>query len=370
MHELDEKLHRLERVCHNAGVGAVILTTQPNFAWITGGRSNRIDGSREVGAGAILVTAGGRRFVLANTIEMPRLLGEALVGVPCEPIEYPWVDDHASPDTLAALATRVTGRSEIGADWPLGAAMPMEKAILQARALLTPAEVDRYRALGHDLGLAIGALGRTIEPAVAEHEVARRAADAAASVGARALVTLVAADERIARFRHPSPTSARWRDLLMVVMCAEREGLVVALSRVISAGPAGESVLSRTRATATVFERLLAGTQAGARGRDLFAAAARAYAEVGFAGEEMRHHQGGAIGYRSRDWIVHPTCDDEVMTRQAFAWNPSITGTKIEETALLADGRLELVTATPGWPAIPIRVGRHELSAPAVLERN
>jgi hypothetical protein len=41
-----------------------------------------------------------------------------------------------------------------------------------------------------------------------------------------------------------------------------------------------------------------------------------------------------------------------VLPRQAFAWNPSITGSKIEDTALLVDGNIELITGTPRWPVI------------------
>src|SRR5699024_11265804 len=71
------------------------------------------------------------------------------------------------------------------------------------------------------------------------------------------------------------------------------------------------------------------------RSAELFQAAARAYADAGFASEELRHHQGGATGYRSREWIAHPQSRETVQARQAFAWNPTVTGTKVEETMLV-----------------------------------
>jgi hypothetical protein len=67
VHELDEKLERMARVCSAHHLGGVLLTTQL-FRVDTGG--HRSDGSR-AGNGAIFVTDGGR-FV-ANSIEMPRL---------------------------------------------------------------------------------------------------------------------------------------------------------------------------------------------------------------------------------------------------------------------------------------------------------
>ena len=75
---------------------------------------------------------------------------------------------------------------------------------------------------------------------------------------------------------------------------------------------------------------------------------------AGHAGEEGNHHQGGAIGYRSREWIAHPRSQEVVEERQAFAWNPTITGTKVEDTALALGERIEIVTSTPDWPSIEL----------------
>ena len=79
--EVDEKQARLVTVIKDAGLSGVLLATHHNIAWLTGGRSNRIDGSREAGTQRLLVTADGRRLVLANAIEMPRLRNEVLPGL-------------------------------------------------------------------------------------------------------------------------------------------------------------------------------------------------------------------------------------------------------------------------------------------------
>lgn len=49
MTELDEKTERLARLAKQSDFAGILLTTQTNFAWLTGGRSSRIDGSREPG---------------------------------------------------------------------------------------------------------------------------------------------------------------------------------------------------------------------------------------------------------------------------------------------------------------------------------
>jgi Xaa-Pro aminopeptidase len=139
----------------------------------------------------------------------------------------------------------------------------------------------------------------------------------------------------------------------MLALCAERDGLVVSLSRIVSAGGPADLEF-RTRAAASVFGRVLDLTRPGAKAADLYAAAADGYRAAGFPGEELKHHQGGAIGYRAREWVAHPASQEVVRERQAFAWNPTIAGTKIEDTALVIGDTLEIITSTPDWPAIPL----------------
>jgi Xaa-Pro aminopeptidase len=368
--ETDEKVERVARVARDTGVGGILLTTQRNVAWLTGGGTTRIDGSRETGAGALLVTADARRFAVANAIEMPRLMAEVVAGLSFEPIEYPWIDDQANPAAPADIARSLLPRgAALGADWPLRDTQPSETALMRGRVPLVDEEIVRYRALGRDMGELLGTACRSLHPGESEERIATLVSARICEAGARPLVILVAADDRLARYRHPVPTAATWHDAVMVVVCAERHGLVVALSRIVTAGTPRPELRDRTRATAQVFARLLQGTRSGVTGSDLYAIAANAYEAVGFRGEERKHHQGGAIGYRSREWIAHPGCEEVVAARQAFAWNPSITGTKVEDTVLLIDGGYELLTPSPGWPSIRIGFDGHSLPVADVLSR-
>ena len=368
MHELDDKTERLVKLAHAHDLSGILLTTQTNFSWLTGGGCNRIDGSREPGAGNLLIAADGRRFVIANTIEMPRLLAEEVTDDGWQAVEYPWIDEHARPETVTRLARQAAGGERIGADWPVAAAIAIDRPITRARSLLTRPEAERYVRLGADAGRILGDVCRSLEPGEEECAIAARTAGAMAAVGARAVVTLVAADDRIARFRHPVAGAERWQRLVMVAVCARRHGLTVSLSRIVSSGRVPAPVQALTEKNATVFGRLLDATRPGARGRDLFAVAQQGYTAAGFPGEEARHHQGGAIGYRTREWIAHPESDEEVQTRQAFGWNPSITGTKVEETALLDESGVRLITTSPDWPSCPISVEGATLPIPVVLE--
>jgi Xaa-Pro dipeptidase len=357
-----EKLERVARLAHAAGLQGVLLAGHHNIAWLTGGRANRIDASREAGTARLLVAADGRRFVLANAIEMPRLIGEELVGLDYEPIEYPWTEDQEPARAVRAARALIGEAAPLGADWPLPDTTSVEAALSRARSLLTDGDIGRYRALGRDAGLMLGNVCLALTPGDEERDIARSIMDGTLGMRARPIVTLVGSDERLRTYRHPVPTAAAWKHVVMVALCAERDGLVVSLSRMVAAGGPPD-LGTRTRAAAAVFGRLLDATRPGATAASLYAVAADGYAAAGFPGEELKHHQGGAIGYRAREWVAHPASQEAVQARQAFAWNPTIAGTKIEDTALVIDDRVEMLTSTPDWPVITLGTAQRPIRA-------
>src|SRR5882724_1650393 len=367
--EIQEKIERLIRVCSEQELDGLLINSQPNFSWLTAGGTNGVNLSTEAGVATLLVLRDGRRFVLASRIEMARMMTEELAGQGYEPFEFGWEEEKANPVLLAELArTLMSDQSPLGSDVFLGQETRfVEGAIARARYKLTAPEIDRFKALGKDAGTAIGELARSLVPGLTEREVARRTNNALSAIGANSVVTLVAADERLGRFRHPVPTDKRWQKVLMIVVCARRNGLIASLTRIVCAGRIPEDLKRQTQATARVNAQLLAATWPGVSGSELYEVAARGYRELGFAGEENLHHQGGATGYRSRDWLAHPRSTEQVQERQAFAWNPSITGTKVEETSIaFADG-IEVITTTPGWPSIPFEIEGREYPSPDVL---
>jgi Xaa-Pro aminopeptidase len=351
------------------GLGGVLLVAQPNFAWLTAGGNNGIDTSREQGACALYVRGDGKRYVLASRIEMARLLEEELAGADFEPVEFAWEEDKSSPTFLADLAAKLNESSApLGSDLPLSANVKaIDGAVSRCRYQLTPPEILRHRQLGRDAGEVLGAVARSLAPGVTENEIARRMSYALAARGMRSVVTLVAADERIAKFRHPVPTEKAWDKVVMLVTCSRRQGLIVSLSRLVCAGEVPEELRRRMLATARVNAKLLAATRPGAVGSELYRVAAEAYTEVGFPGEERLHHQGGAAGYRTRDWVAHPSCVETVQPQQAFAWNPTVTGSKAEETCIASSEGVDLITKSPDWPQISVRVGGREYLSPDVL---
>ena len=256
---------------------------------------------------------------------MPRLLAEEISALDFEPIEFSWQEEKASANFIFEKAKSLLPPNvELVSDLLLSASIrSVESLIARCRYELTEAEIERYRLLGRDAGAAIGNLFENLNPGETEIEIARKVQAALGAYHINPVVCLIGADARIENFRHPTPTANVWEKVLLIAVCARREGLIVNLSRLACAGKIPDELKRKTEATAYVFARLLSETKVGASGAQLYEIAAEAYAAKGFAGEINRHHQGGATGYKTRDWVAHPKNAEIVFKNQAFAWNPS-----------------------------------------------
>ena len=74
--EIAEKSERIVKMLAEKKLGGVLINSQHNFAWATAGANNGIDLSRENGAASIFIRNDGKKFILTNNIEMPRMLAE------------------------------------------------------------------------------------------------------------------------------------------------------------------------------------------------------------------------------------------------------------------------------------------------------
>jgi antitoxin VapB len=168
-------------------------------------------------------------------------------------------------------------------------------------------------------------------------------------------VVLVAGDRRQKVHRHPLPTSALLGPHALLAITAEREGLHLSLTRLVSFGPPPEELARLVRLSAEVDAAMLGASRPGVALGEILTVADRAYAERGFPGEWRRHHQGGLTGYRGREVFATPSEATQIPESAAVAWNPSITGgAKSEDTALVSADAIEVVTRTPALPELEL----------------
>lgn len=326
------RLDAVRDVLRRRDASAALLQTRANFGWLTVGGSNHVVLSSQNGVAGLLVTTRDVR-VLTAVNEAARIEDEEIAGLGIELESLPWHAESAMSDAARRIA---------GAE-PLDDAA-LEDAIRPRRSVLSAVELERMAWLGSRANAAarhaLAGAGR----GSSEQHVAAATMQALAVDGIRAPVLLVAADERIARYRHPLPTGAQIRRRVMLVIVAERWGIHVAMTRFAELEPPDDELRRRTEAAQRVLEAMAASTRAGATLGDVLAAARVAYATEGYPEEWELHHQGGSIGYQGRERIATPRDPTPILPGMAFAWNPSITGTKAEETIALADDGLRSLT--------------------------
>lgn len=154
-------------------------------------------------------------------------------------------------------------------------------------------------------------------------------------------------DNRIRNYRHAVSRAGVLQRFGMLNLCGRRWGLAISITRFVHFGAMPVELMEKFIVVANVNARLLDATREGATSSALFTVAQTAYAEQGFPGEEQRHHQGGATGYTEREWLACPGGPQRVLGSQAFSWNPSLQGAKVEDTVMLHNGRIEVLTNTP-----------------------
>jgi len=349
---------------HN--LDAIILTRRCNFAWFTGGGLNHVGTAADTGAASLVITRG-RTVCMTNAIESPRIADEELTGLGIEVRAFEWYDRNEAArlwkdelgDRRAACDARVAGLpdsvSSLGSDF---AAL---------RWSLCEPEIKRLRSLARDTAACLENVCRQARRGTTEHLLAGKLAGALIERGIRAPVVLVAADERIGRYRHPIPTSSRFDRYGIAVIGGERGGLIASCTRLFSFGPISSDLRHRHEAVCKIDAAMIGHTRPGRTLGEVFAVARQAYAEAGFPDEWKRHHQGGPTGYLAREAKASPDNPTEVLSNQAFAWNPSVAGTKSEDTILVGPGGTEILTATSQWPATSYPAGGRDWQRPNIL---
>jgi len=359
--EIQVKEERVRAFMEEKGLLALCFTTSKNFAWFTCGGDNHVEITNRKGVATVVVTPEEKYLVTSN-IEAGRMAAEEIEGQGFVVRETPWHEDRRFE-----IIHEIAGKGKIGTDFPFAGAEMMDDDISPLRYSLTPEEVERYKEVGRLTGSAVERSCEEIEPGMTEHQIGSVMARHLLSQGVIPAVILVAVDERIALFRHPIPTDRKLQRYAMLVTCGRKWGLIASATRLVHFGTVPEELAKKHKACTHVDAGLIAGTKEGEPLSDLLAQAMQDYSLTGYPGEWRHHHQGGPTGYQTRDFLATPSRGERVLPNQAFAWNPSIAGTKSEDTMISTGEGPLIVTETGKWPMIVHEIDGSNITRPDIL---
>jgi hypothetical protein len=345
--ELEFKLRTLRETMVRNALRGIRLKGTDWFAWATCGSDNSVLLSSETGVAEVLVTETDA-WVLTDNIEAKRLLNEQLAA-PLGLAVCPWNDMRSRQEFVDEKAPGL-----VASDRPTRDELSLPPELLTIRRHLLPSEIMRYQQLGAEAASAVtDALGCS-RPDWTEYDLAAAAAAALWHRGIQPALTMAAGEKRLLAYRHPVPTAATLGERAMLVVCGRRHGLCASLTRFVYFR---RRTREEERAWFAVGKVEAAAFAASARNKTLaetYQDIAVAYEAAGYAGAEADHHQGGITGYLSRDLLALPTARERISPSMAVAWNPSVNGSKIEDTVMVTEGDVEILTTDERWPVYDV----------------
>jgi len=347
------------------GLQGVLLKKQNNFSWLTAGGCDYVALASESGVASIYFD-GEKSIILCNNIEEPRLRDEEVLAGSFEIASYPWDQEKKHREILADLIGAKKVATDGGAEGGMSA---LERDFDALRYSLLEPELNRYRELGRLCGEAMAEAVRNVQAGQTELQIAGELSRECYSRGVQPVVNLVAADERIYNYRHPLPTIKPLRSYLMIVLCGRKWGLVTSLTRLVHLGKMSAELKKKMDAVIKVDAAFILSSRVGLKLSDVFKRGVEAYEREGYADEWRLHHQGGSTGYNSREIKATLTEESRVLENQAFAWNPSITGVKSEDTIIVLKEAIEIISQTPGLPAVEVECNDIRIRRPYIVQK-
>ncbi len=347
------KRRRVLDILDAAGREALLLTSHTALSWYLDGSRVHISLAGDPIA-AMLVGRDGDHLLTFNN-EAGRMAAEELPeGVALH--EVPWYGQLY--EAAAELGRELTGEAPL----PEAAVTAELRA---ARQPLLPGESARYTGLSRDLARAMTDVLSGARPKTTEFELAAALASSVVAAGAEPLVLLCNGSSR-SSFMHPLPTHAPIGRRAMLVACARRNGLVANATRWVRFDASTVTERNTESRIAAVEADIFDATVPGARLAAIFGEIKAAYSRHAFGpGQWELHHQGGPAGYAGRDPRVTAAVEDVVVVNQAFTWNPSGPGVKIEDTVQLTSSGITVLTADPRWPSESVK----GIERPLTLQR-
>lgn len=304
-----------------------------NFAWLTGGGDCTV--AEGEGIGFLEVTPGSIRLHTSR-VEVGRLIDEERAEL--ETVTHPWYEDQ-----------QVMSPNDNEHDLSL------------LRLVLSKYEQERYRSLGRDAALSLEGALQMAEPNWTESRLSGEIAHKLREHGIKPVVLLVAGEKRVFRYRHPLPKRNKIGRLVMGVVCGRRDGLIANLTRMKNFGM--PDAISLYEQVLKVEERALSASVPGAKLGDVIDAVRQGYASIGKPEAFFEHHQGGIAGYLPREILATPGDGTHLARGMCVAWNPSLAGAKVEDTCLITDDGLEVLTCSQDWPTVMV----NDRKRPAML---
>lgn len=337
-----ETLKRIREWMRQKDYDGVILGRRDSYAWISQGAKNHVVANDAEGVAYYVITRENV-WLAADSSDAARMGAEQnpLHGTV---IEVPWYE--SIEETLRELVSPGKFVSDTGI---AGTENALED-LIELRMVLSEEEKLRYKAIGTECAKIAEHVCHSARPGQTENEIAGLLKSLCIQKGIAPDCVLVGSDSRILDYRHPFPTDKPIEKSLMVVLGGEKYGLNISMTRIVYFSNIPEEIKERCKKTQYIFACMQTMMRDGLSYGEYFDCVKELYCKAGWEDEWKAHHQGGPTGYQCREWVAVPGMTSVMHRNQAYAWNPTILGTKCEETTILEENGVITLTRTGNWP--------------------
>jgi len=357
-------IQKLKLFLNQSGYDGILLRKRNNFSWLTEGRKNHIVLSDPNGVSDWLILKDNN-YLITNNMEKRRILDEE-----CKNLTF---DFHVLTtewyESTDRIIFELTAGQNIVSDTIFSNWKVVDQDISFIRSCLSEIEISRYREICQSTANILEQTGKVIKPGMTELQICAKLFESAINHDLVIHVALVASDERIFKYRHPLSTNKKLDQYLMMVVCAERGGLVANATRFVHFGKLSAELILNKEKLANIDVAMNANTIPGNKVGDIIKVGIDAYKKVGFSDDWKKLHQGGLTGYSTREYLASPFTNHKVAVNQAYAWNPSLPGIKSEDTILVHQNRIEFLTTTNDWEYIEVKYDNKSYLRPNILIR-
>lgn len=348
-----ERVQLLRKFFKQRGFDGILLSRCDNFSWFTFGARNHITLNTEVGAAHILVNDESV-YIFTDNIERKRIEKEELhedLLSEIEFAEYIW-----SKNMIDVLKPFIAGK-KIVSDTGMLQTTDLKNEIKTLRFVMSEIELEQYTNLGRICDEVLNKEMKELKPDMTELEVHGIVYKSLAKNGIEPIFVMVSGEESAKLYRHNLPRNVRLGKKVFVSICARKRGLVVSATRSVLF-ERDKNLLDQHKQNCYIDAIAISNSKPGVKLNYVFEKIKQAYTEVGKPYEWMLHHQGGLAGYNAREIIANEFTDYELSIGNVLAWNPTITGTKSEDTIALTKEGMKIISylENSDWPYVEFKM--------------
>ncbi|RSK25718.1 hypothetical protein EJF36_01720 [Bacillus sp. HMF5848] len=348
------KIQAIRNILKEKGFDGIEIKTQANFSYVTRGRGF-IGLASVVACGSLFITRD-RICLVSENIEINRLYNEQLDSNPAvEAIAFPW-DEPQQRDVVVKQITEGLN---------MATEAELERELFKLRTVMTPYDREEYKKLSYETAILIEDICKNLRKGISEYELAGEISNKLWSHNIEPITILIAFDERALKHRHPVMAGNRLENYALVGICGRRNGLIVSLSRDVLLTNDEEMVQKHAKC-AMVNAAFLSALKVGNSLENVFKRGVSEYDAQGYPLEYKEHHQGGLTGFIPREIRANMGCTHLVKKDEAYAFNPTIQGSKCEDTVLVTENGIEEMTYTGNYAYITCDIDGESFVMPTV----